>query len=181
MPEGNKAEDTAIWNAQDGVRGRDGGPYADEVDARQREVNRARAEGREPDLDNPPPFVGNQLRTSRTIEDNVFSNPSMVNAPGPVEQVEGASVVDDAHYRIDPGVLPVDTRTELPDSERKESEKNSAELVKDPANVAVTSSAQVGDDSSSTVQQTRRSGSTATKKSTSSKSSAKKRVTSKKV
>jgi hypothetical protein len=177
MAEGDKAQDTAFWNAQDGVRGRDGGPYADEVDAQQREIARARAEGREPDLDNPPPFVGNQLRTSRTVEDNVYSNPSMVNAPGPVEQVEGASVVDEAFYRVDPGVLPVDTRTVLPDSERKESEKNSAELVKDPANVATTSSAQVGDDSSGSVQQARRSGSTATKKSTS-KSAAKRRTSS---
>lgn len=176
MPEGNKAEDTAFWNAQDGVRGRDGGPYADEVDAQQREIARARAEGREPDLDNPPPFVGNQLRTSRTVEDNTFSNPSMVGAPGPVEQVEGASVVDEAFYRVDPGVLPVDTRTEVPDSERKESEKNSAELVKDPANVATTSNAQVGDDSSGSVQQARRSGSTAAKKSSSSRSAAKNRT-----
>lgn len=168
MAEGNKAEDTAFWSAQDGVRGRDGGPYADEVDAQQREIARARAEGREPDLDNPPPFVGTQLRTSRTVEDNIFSNPSMTHAPGPVEQVEGASVVDEAYYRIDPGVLPVDTRTEVPDSERKESEKNSAELVKDPSNVATTSSAQVGDES-------RRSGSAAAKKSTS-KSAAKKRT-----
>lgn len=171
MPEGDKDTETAFWNAQDGVRGRDGGPYADEVDAQQREIARARAEGREPDLDNPPPFVGNQLRTSRTIEDNTFSNPSMVQAPGPVEQIEGASVVDEAYYRVDPGVLPVDTRTVLPDSERKESEKNSAELVKDPANVATTSNADVAD--SSSVSQARSSGSTAAKKSTSKRSAAK--------
>jgi hypothetical protein len=167
MAEGDKAEDVVFWNAQDGIRGRDGGPYADEVDARQREVNRARAEGREPDLDNPPPFVGNQIRTSRTVEDNVFSNPSMVNAPGPVEQREGASVVDEAHYRIDPGVLPVDTRTVLPDSERKASEKASVELAADPANVAASSTTNVGDENKST---------SPARKSATSKRSASKRV-----
>lgn len=176
MAEGNKAEDTAFWNAQDGIRGRDGGPYADEADARTREILRAKAEGREPDLDSPPPFVGNQLRTSRTIEDNTYSNPSMLNAPGPVEAIEGASVVEDATYRVDPGVLPVDTRTVLPDSERKSQQKAIDELVQDPSNVAAGGGSSVGDDSSSSVQQTR----AATSKKTSSARSASRRTSSKK-
>ena len=151
--------------------GRDGGPYADEVDARQREVNRARAEGREPDLDNPPPFVGNQIRTSRTVEDNVFSNPSMANAPGPIEQREGASVVDEAHYRVDPGTLPVDTRTVLPDGERKSQQKAINELSADSANVAVSGADSVGAEETS---------SAPARKSSTSKSAAAKRTASKK-
>ena len=167
MAEGEKAQDTNFWNAQDGVRGRDGGPYADEVDAQQREIARAKAEGREPDLDNPPPFVGNQLRTSRTIEDNTFSNPSMVNAPGPVELRDGHDVVDGAHYRIDPGTLPVDTRTALPDSEQKSQEKANVDLAADPSNVAATSTTNVGDEQKSV---------SSARKSTTSKRAASKRV-----
>lgn len=136
-------EEVKFWNAQDGIRGRDGGPYADEVDARQREVNRARAEGREPDLDNPPPFVGNVIVTSAYVEDNLFSNPSMKAAPGPHEALAQAKVVEDAPMRVDPGFLPVDTRDELSDSDREKSEKESVKLAADPSNVAATSTTSV--------------------------------------
>lgn len=114
-----KTEDVKFYNAQDGIRGRDGGPYADEEDARQREVARARGEGREPDFENLQPTVGQQLVTSRFVEDNLYSNPSMAVRPGPQEKLDDAADLEDAPKRIDPGKLPVDKRDELPDSERK--------------------------------------------------------------
>lgn len=53
-----------LYNANDGVTGRDGGPYLDEVEAREAEKRRAVVEGREPDLDNPPATAGIQLNTA---------------------------------------------------------------------------------------------------------------------
>lgn len=53
-----------LYNANDGVTGRDGGPYLDEVEAREAEKRRAIVEKREPDLDNPPATAGIQLNTA---------------------------------------------------------------------------------------------------------------------
>lgn len=53
-----------LYNANDGVTGRDGGPYLDEIEAREAEKRRAIVEGREPDLDNPPATAGIQLNTA---------------------------------------------------------------------------------------------------------------------
>lgn len=52
------AEERALFNANDGLTGRDGGPYLDEQEAVAAEVRRAKIEGREPDLDNPPASAG---------------------------------------------------------------------------------------------------------------------------
>lgn len=53
-----------LYNANDGLTGRGGGPYLDELEAEQAEVRRAKVEGREPDLDNPPATAGIQLNTA---------------------------------------------------------------------------------------------------------------------
>ena len=151
MAKDSKTEDVVFFNAQDGVRGRNGGPYGDVVDAERAEINRAFGEGREPDLENPPPTVGQVLIPSHQVQDNIWSNPSM--AAGPNLLAEGLADARkkaleesdrDAEVGFAPVTLAVDTRTELPDSERKASEKESAELNKNPANVATTSTAQVG-------------------------------------
>src|SRR6478609_5145327 len=55
---------TPLYNPNDGVTGRDGGPYFDEVQAQQDELRRARVEKREPDLDNPGANAGIQLSTA---------------------------------------------------------------------------------------------------------------------
>lgn len=180
-------EDVKFYNAQDGVRGRDGGPYADQVDAQQREIQRAKAEGREPDLDNPPPFVGTQIVTSAFVEDNLYSNPSMRAAPGPAEALN--KVVEDANFLVNPDVLPVDTRTSVPDSERKAQEKAIAKLATDPSNVATTGALSVSEENPGEASVTRSDGTGANAasaqsgqvvtKSTASKSTAAKKSTSK--
>lgn len=48
----SKTED--LYNANDGLFGRDGGPYLDEEQRRTQEVVNARREDREPDFDNLP-------------------------------------------------------------------------------------------------------------------------------
>lgn len=49
---------TPLFNPNDNVTGRDGGPYLDEVEARTAEARRAVVEDREPDYDNPPATAG---------------------------------------------------------------------------------------------------------------------------
>lgn len=59
-----KEKGQALYNANDGLTGRDGGPYLDIEEARQAEVNRARVEDREPDFDNMPASAGIVLVTA---------------------------------------------------------------------------------------------------------------------
>lgn len=154
MAEGEKDKDTAFFNAQDGVRGRNGGPYADVEDARQAEKRRARAEGREPDLDNPPPFVGNAVVTGNFVEDNVFSNPSMLVTPnllaeGVAKLKEDAVNEAGGEAGIAPVTLAVDTRTVLPDSERKAQQEAVNAAGADPASPAAGGGVSVSSDDDS--------------------------------
>lgn len=56
-----KTETVKLYNINDGVHGRDGGPYLDQVQDRLAEQTRAFVEGREPDYENPLPSVGTVL------------------------------------------------------------------------------------------------------------------------
>lgn len=53
-----KADEVKFFNPNDGLFKRDGGPYLDEVQARQAEEIRAYREGREPDFENLQPHPG---------------------------------------------------------------------------------------------------------------------------
>ena len=53
-----------LYNPNDGITGRDGGPYLDEVETVEAEKRRAVVEGRKPDLTNPPASAGIQLSTA---------------------------------------------------------------------------------------------------------------------
>lgn len=63
-----------LYNPNDRLTGRDGGPYLDIVQAQADEVIRAKREGREPDLENPPANAGIPLSTAaqllRTVDVN---------------------------------------------------------------------------------------------------------------
>lgn len=50
-----------LYNANDGIVGRTGGPYLDEEEMEAAEIRRAKVEGREPDLDNPGSTAGVHL------------------------------------------------------------------------------------------------------------------------
>lgn len=67
-------EDQFLYNANDGLTGRDGGPYLDVEEDRRAEVVRARIEKREPDLDNPPASAGTVLITARQALENAGVN-----------------------------------------------------------------------------------------------------------
>lgn len=51
-------DSVSLFNPNDNVTGRDGGPYLDEVEARNAEARRSAVEDREPDYDNPPATAG---------------------------------------------------------------------------------------------------------------------------
>lgn len=108
--------EVGFYNAQDGQKGRDGGPYLDHVERQQAEVRRAYNENREPeDLNGVlPPTVGTALVTSGYVVDNYYSNPSMKDALGVLDTIDdGTFDNDDLASPLQ--VLPVDLRTEAPD------------------------------------------------------------------
>lgn len=90
------SDSTNLYNPNDNVTGRDGGPYLDEVEAREAEKRRAVIEDREPDLDNPPPTAGIPLNTgARQVAVMGVNNlPSQTNrvGVGVAESVERASI-----------------------------------------------------------------------------------------
>jgi hypothetical protein len=147
---GEKEKEVVFFNAQEGVRGRDGGPYGDVVDAEMAETKRAKAEKREPDYENLMPSAANQIVIGQNLEDNIWSNPSMAAVEDPLAarlQSAKEEALEDENRptpQLQHQVLAVDTRTELPDSEREESEEASVELQENPSNVAATSTTSVG-------------------------------------
>lgn len=68
--------DRALYNPNDGLTGRDGGPYLDIEEAKRAEIRRAEVEGREPDFENLPPSAGIQLVTATSL-----LNSASVNLP----------------------------------------------------------------------------------------------------
>lgn len=66
-----KAKTEDLFNANDGLFGRDGGPYLDEEQRRTQEVVNARREDREPDFDNLPLTPGiNAVRLAELAQSN---------------------------------------------------------------------------------------------------------------
>lgn len=58
MAEENKVD---LYNVNDGIHGRDGGPYLDQVEAAQFEKMQAAREGKKPNYDKPRSYPGIQL------------------------------------------------------------------------------------------------------------------------
>jgi hypothetical protein len=76
---------TKLFNPNDGLHGRKGGPFLDQVQQRQQEETRAIREGREPDFDNMQPAVGMQLRTEEQLLQeaiNTATPPELTNFKG---------------------------------------------------------------------------------------------------
>lgn len=69
--------DRALYNANDGLSGRDGGPYLDQEEQRLAEIRRAKIEGREPDFENPGATSGTVLVTA----DQLLANQGVNNLP----------------------------------------------------------------------------------------------------
>lgn len=71
---------TPLYNPNDRLTGRDGGPYLDQEQAKAAEVIRAQREGREPDLENPGAYAGIPLSTADQLLKAVDVNvPSQIH------------------------------------------------------------------------------------------------------
>jgi hypothetical protein len=95
-------EDRHLYDVNNGVRGRDGGPYYDEEERTRAELVRARLEGRRPEtnVDRLPATAGTVLALAAQVPDNVNANPSMANAPGPGAALLSAK--DDPNFLSSP-------------------------------------------------------------------------------
>lgn len=69
-----------LYDANEGVVGRDGGPYLDIEERREAEKRRAYVEGREPDFDNLPATAGTKLVTASQLLDASTVNVASLDA-----------------------------------------------------------------------------------------------------
>lgn len=95
------ADDVKLYGVHQGLTGRDGGPYLDQIERIEAEKRRAVVEGREPaDLTNPdalPATAGTPLVTVKELlfNANPSSNPSM-QSTSPVADAIGMAAADDS-------------------------------------------------------------------------------------
>lgn len=77
------SESVKLYNANDGLTGRDGGPYLDVELAKSAEIQRAQVEGREPDFDTMSLGPGTRLVTaSQLVQTQGITNiPSQSDNP----------------------------------------------------------------------------------------------------
>lgn len=66
-PEPEATDKASLYNVNDGVFGRQGGPYGDEVDSRTAEFQAAAREGRDPNYQELQPQPGIQLVTAAQL------------------------------------------------------------------------------------------------------------------
>jgi hypothetical protein len=86
------AEPVKLYNANDGLTGRDGGPYLDIEEARAAEKRRAFVEDREPDYDNMPLGAGVKLVNAQQLVsvEGVANIPSQSDNPAATEALSAA-------------------------------------------------------------------------------------------
>lgn len=130
------SKDVGFYNPHSGLKGRDGGPYLDQIERQVAEANRAVAEKREVITDEPlPATAGVPLVSAAQVIDNSYtSNPSMAGRPGfeivLTDDVLGKSDDDnDTPYDVvslvsPTSVLPVDVGTEAPDLEQNDGDES---------------------------------------------------------
>jgi hypothetical protein len=121
------AEKVDLYNPNDGLTGRDGGPYLDLEEARLAEERRARAEGRKPDYSSVHGYAGMPLVTAAQLVRDV----STLNVPSR----DGTPVLDEAasKFAASDNVLAtaitsvkVDTSTEPPKEEKLKKDETAA-------------------------------------------------------
>lgn len=107
-------KETPLYNPHEGFRGRDGGPYLDIVERETAEVQRARVEGRDIDIENPGLVAGTPAVVAAYVTDNLPSNPGSSVLDGPGE------VLNEFKDNPDKFVQPVQVVTqEVPDEDEQ--------------------------------------------------------------
>lgn len=116
-------DEVKLYNPHDGLTGRDGGPYLDEVERRNAEVIRAAKEGREPDFENAPATAGTPLVTAAVLAGmaNPASNPSMEAQVGDASVAGIETLVKDKNSPL----------TNFSVREKTEDEKEAERLAKE--------------------------------------------------
>lgn len=69
-------ESRDLYNVNDGIHGRDGGPYLDQVEMASEERKQALREGKKPNYANPRGYPGVQLKTAAQLVDGY--NPTLI-------------------------------------------------------------------------------------------------------
>lgn len=106
-------DEVKLYNPNDGLTGRDGGPYLDQVEMHDAETRRAVVEKRDPDYNNLQPTAGVPLVTAGTLVnmDNPASRPSQQDSTAVADMVDLAAdntdfaitAIATAPNGIDPG------------------------------------------------------------------------------
>lgn len=107
-------EERRLYNPNDGLTGRGGGPYLDLEEDRLAEERRARIEGREPDLENPPASGGTVLVTAGQLLANQGVNnlPSVSDSIASDQEAAVKSLADNEETALKArAVLPGDAFT----------------------------------------------------------------------
>ena len=134
------SNERALYNPNDGLTGRGGGPYLDQEEDRLAEERRARIEGREPDLENPPASGGTVLVTAGQLLANQGVNnlPSVTGSVAQDQELAVKSLSDNEDTALkaravlpDEAFTPADAGADLSirsalmtDGEMGEGEKN---------------------------------------------------------
>lgn len=96
IKEDNKVEDTVdLYNVNDGIHGRQGGPYLDQVEQANFERMQAAREGKEPDYGNPRPYPGIKLVTKAALVQSFNETLSDVDAMRDHSEVQVTPLVRD--------------------------------------------------------------------------------------
>jgi hypothetical protein len=120
-PDGSKFVEQDFYNPFDGTKGRPGGIYLDVQERERAELSRAKSEGREPDLDNPPAVAGTPLVVdAMRVDNSLFSNPGS-DPVAPVKEVDPVSTAP-----VDVGIATQTTNTDALQQQLNEAEARNA-------------------------------------------------------
>jgi hypothetical protein len=114
--------ETPLYNPNDGLVGRDGGPYLDEVQAEQDEIRRAKAENRKPDLKSPGPNAGIQLSTAGQML-------ATITTQGPPSREAARSLAIDELYKTTQKKISSPVADAVPDTSKQKSNDDLNKVV----------------------------------------------------
>jgi hypothetical protein len=114
--------ETPVYNPNDGLVGRDGGPYLDEEQARNDEIRRARVEGREPDFDKPGANAGIQLSTAGQML-------ATITTQGPVSRERARTLAFDELLKTTGEEISSPVADKVPDTSKQKSADDGNVLV----------------------------------------------------
>jgi hypothetical protein len=114
--------ETPVYNPNDGLVGRDGGPYLDEEQARNDEIRRARVEGREPDFDKPGANAGIQLSTAGQML-------ATITTQGPVSRERARTLAFDELLKTTSEEISSPVADKVPDTSKQKSADDGNVLV----------------------------------------------------